>query len=197
VVGGDLQSVEATVSDAHDTDPAPCPDTTPTGVSPIVAQALACEDLTEDDEGYWRIVDPAGDRSEEQRVAHAVSACMLFAAFLLGWAGRFVSDTIQNILCALWRTRARAPTLDNFCDLGAQLWWAGSASAPEHVDGAVVKVTRRSLYVVEIECIAGGQRIGGKRAIKRVGRVVAWDEAAAAWVDQGNGRRLRWVLDAP
>jgi hypothetical protein len=181
------------------------PDTSPTGgagvrpqTPPIVAAALACENLTEDDDGYRAIVDPAGPYAEEIAVAHAVSSCMLFAAWLRGWRGHFVGDTIQNTLRTICGGTGRLPDNDNFVEVGAGIWWAENpnSGADEHVDGVVVDVARHSLSLMTLTVIAGGQRnAAGRRCIKRVSRVVAWQ--GLFWVDQGlGGRRVRGVLDA-
>ncbi len=179
-----------------DTDPAPA--TQPTGASPIVALALSCEGLCEDDDGYRAIVDPAGPYAEEIAVAHAVSSCMLFAAYLRGWRGHFVSDTIQRTLAGICGGTGRAPDVDNFCDVGAGLWWEANSNsgAEEHVDGVVIEVVRHQLELATIVVITGGQHnAANRRCVKRLSRVVAW--GGLAWTDQGaGGRRVRGVLDA-
>ena len=136
------------------------PDTSPTGEPPICAAARALVGLTEDDDAYRAIVDPAGAPSEEALVAHDVSSCMLVAAWLLGWRGRFVPDTIQVTLARLWGSGLRLPDVDNLLGPGAQVWWAANpaSGAVEHVDGCVVAVERHTLYAVSLTVVAGGQR---------------------------------------
>jgi hypothetical protein len=161
-----------------------------------IALALSLVNLTEDDDAYRAIVDPFGTPSEEAAVAHDASSCMLVAAWLDGWRGRFVPDTIQNTLRAMWHGTGRIPDVDNFCEEGSALWWAASATAEEHVDACVVNVVRHELAYVTLTVVAGGQRLAGKRAILQLDRRVAWDDRYAAWVDQANGRHIRGVLDA-
>jgi hypothetical protein len=183
------------------------PDTSPTGEPAICVRArgaISCED----DDTYRKVVDPAGPYAEEIQVAHAVSSCMCFAAWLIGWDGRFVADTIQNVLRRMWGGTGRKPDADNVVSLGAQVWWAASATAPEHVDGCVVGVERTSEYVVTLTVIAGGQRVTqqdidqrvfpqsalGKRCIKKLLRSVVWTDGVG-WVDQGDNRHILGVHD--
>ena len=170
-------------------------DTQPTGQLPMVTEALALVGLTEDDDAYRAIVDPAGPYAEEVEVAHDASSCLLVTAWLrYGWRGRFVADTIQTTLAHLAGGTGRVPDEFNFCSLGDGLWWAGSSTAPEHADACVVGIERHSLYAVRLAVVAGGQRIKGKRGIAQIDREVTWD--GSGWVDSGNGRRMRGVLDA-
>jgi hypothetical protein len=168
------------------------PDTTPA----IVLAALSAENLCEDDDAYRAIVDPAGPYAEEIEVAHEASSCMLFAAWLHGWRGHFVASTIQNTLRQICGGTGRLPDVDAFCEPGDGLWWAENpnSGAEEHVDGVVVEVIRHQLTLMTLTVIAGGQRnAAGKRCIKRLSRVVAWQ--GLFWVDQGlGGRRVRGVL---
>ena len=186
------------------------PDTSPTGEPPICAAARASISC-EGDATYDGIVDPAGPYAEQIQVAHAVSSCMLFAAWLLGWRGHFVGDTIQRTLAGLWGYRGpRIPDVDNAFGIGAQVWWQANPAtgAEEHVDGCVVAVERHTLYAMTATVVAGGQRVTeadvdagafpasvlGKRCIKQLARMVVWQNSA--WTDAGNGRRVRSVLDA-
>jgi hypothetical protein len=166
-----------------------------------VAAALAIADLTEDDGAYRQIVDPAGTPSEEALVAHDASSCMLVAAWLRGWRGRFVPDTIQTILRGMCGGTGRVPDVDNFVDAGAGAWWAAAPGHDEHVDACVIAVERTSLYAVALTVVAGGQRTtvtdrppAGRRCISKLIREVVWD--GSGWVDQGTGRRVLGVLDA-
>ena len=173
------------------------PDTEPVPLLPIVALALSCEGLCEDDDAYLKIVDPAGPYAEEIEVAHEASSCMLFRAWLKGWRGQFKADTIQNTLRQIEGGTGRVPDADSFCEVGAGLWWEANLAthADEHVDGVVLEVVRHQLELVTLVAIAGGQRNDkGRRCIKRLTRVVAWD--GVSWRDQGAGaRKVRGVLD--
>ena len=176
---------------------------------PICAAARASISC-EGDATYDAIVDPAGPYAEQLQVAHAVSSCMLFAAWLLGWRGHFVGDTIQVTLARLWGDARRIPDVDNAIDVGAQVWWSANPAtgSEEHVDGCVVAVERHTLYAMTVTVVAGGQRVTeadvdagafpasvlGKRCIKQLARMVVWQNSA--WTDAGNGRRVRSALDA-
>lgn len=178
------------MTDAYDA----APDTAPTGEPPICAAARALIGLTEDTDAYRAIVDPAGPYAEEVAVAHAVSSCMLVAAWLRGWRGRFVAATIQNTLRQICGGTGRVPDEDNFASVGDGVWWEASATADEHVDAAIVAVTRRALDVVTFDAVAGGQRVGGRRGIALVTRTAVF--GGIFWTDQADGRRVRGVLDA-
>ena len=172
--------------------------------------AAAYAGTTEDNAAYQAFVDPAGDHSTQVQVAHAVSACMLLAASLLGWRGKFVGNTIQVILAELWTSvgGGRVPDVDNGIAEGAQVWWAANGAAEEHVDACVERVERVSLYHLSLVVIAAGQRVTaadvaagafgarelGKRCCKRLTREVSW--SGSSWVDDANGRHVRLVLDA-
>ena len=183
------------------------PDTSPTGEPPICAAARASISC-EGDATYDGIVDPAGPYAEQIQVAHAVSSCMLFAAWLLGWRGHFIGDTIQVTLARLWGERARIPDVDDFPGVGAQVWWQANPAtgADEHVDGCIVAIERHTLYHVSITVIAGGQRGTaadpdsftasqiGRRCITRRTREMTWD--GGGWRDDASERRVRSVLDA-
>lgn len=186
------------------TDP---PDTLRPEQQAAVDAALALVGLTEDDDAYRAIVDPAGPFAEEVSVAHGVSSCMLVAAWLRGWRGRFVASTIQDTLRQLCGGTGRVPDADNFCGVGDGLWWAQTGAAPEHVDACVVAIERASVGLVTMVVVAGGRRVTqadvdggafaaaqlGKRCIEQVARAVRW--SGSAWVDLDDGRHVRGVLD--
>lgn len=187
------------------------PDTQPTGEPAICVAARALIGLTEDDDAYRAIVDPLGSDNERIEVADEVSSCMLVAAWLLGWRGRFVPDTIQTTLRQLWGSTGRVPDEDDCVSLGGQVWWSAAGSEPEHVDACVIGVERTALSWLTLTVVAGGQRVTandveagvfpasklGKRCIKQVRRNLTstFGEPSNGWIDTGTQRRMLGVHD--
>jgi hypothetical protein len=198
VVGGDLQSVEATVSDDA------APDTTPTGTPPVVTAALALVGLAYPDQRYLDAIAP-GETPERQAVMGRESSCGLVWISLNGGVapyhdGQAFADVWRLAGGAPWAPggRVRRPSVDDspvICRGDAIFYNASQGGQyPAHIDAAVTSTEDCGGYI-KIMAVAGGQRdSSGNECIKLMQRSLHW--IGGRLVDPATGREVGAIIAA-